>query len=694
MHHRKLLIGVLSASTFLSTPALAEGKLQLNEITVKAPPPASSAVNSYDLDYFIPSYSYSDGGDYLRTVPGVSSGRFGGHGLEPFIRGQSKNQINIIAEDAYTFGGCPNRMDTPAAYLDMDSYDTITVTKGYQSVLNGPGAAGGAVILERSAPDLPEEYTISGDISAGFDSNSSTWNAGARALGGNKDAYIRAHTSYKDGDNYEDGDGDEVRSAFEQTTAGVTIGVTPENTHFFLSYDFHRIEDALFPGAGMDSPMSEAKTFRAGFERDFDDGTIRRLDASVYGSLVDHVMDNYSLRPVGAMLRRVDSTSNTHGGKLKTDFAVGDQIIKTSIEYRRSVQDADRFQGMAVNNVNSLQAVMWPDISADEIGIAAETTFDLTETDRLVVGGRYDYVNVGYGRADQVAAVTGFSANDIYKQFYGYGAEEKSEHNFGGLLRYEHDFSEGVTFFTGISRAVRTADATERGLANYMVMMGNNLSWVGNPNIDPEQHHQLDLGVMVEKQSWNLGVSAYVNHVNDYILRDSARGQAGILVNATGADIYRNVNALLSGFELQGGWNITQNLRFEGDATYTYGQNLDDNMALAQIPALQGSLNLFWQAHDYVEIGSTMRWATKQNRVDTDSTTGTGRDVGQTSGYAVFDVSATVTKLDPLSVTVGVSNLFDQTYANHLNRSNISDPTEIQVNEPGRSFYIRAKMPF
>ncbi len=694
MKHSRLLIGVLCASTALTAPACAVENLMLDEIIVTAPRSTSPAVESYDTDYFIPSYSYSDGGDYLRFVPGITSGRFGGHGLEPFIRGQSQNQLNIIAEDAYTFGGCPNRMDGPAAYLDIESYDRILVTKGYQTVLNGPGATGGSIILKRDVRELGEEFSVSGDVSSGFDGNGSTWNAGARVLAGTTDAYVRAHSSYKNGGDYEDGDGDEVRSSFEQTTGGVAIGVTPEDTHFFLSYDFHRIDDALFPGAGMDSPMSEAQTFRAGFEKDFEDGLVRKFDTSFYGSLVDHVMDNYSLRPAGAMFRKVESQSNTYGAKMKTDLDLGGQIIKTSLEYRRNIRDADRLQGMAANNVNMLQAVMWPDISADEIGLAVETTFNLGSEDRLIVGGRYDYVNVGYGRADQVAGVTGLSANDVYNLFYGYGAEQKSEHNFGGLLRYEHDFSEGVTFFTGVSRAVRTADATERGLANYMVMMGDNRSWVGNPNIDPEQHHQLDFGVKIEQKNWDFGASAYVNHVDDYILRDSARGQAGILLNAPNADVYRNVNALLSGFELQGGWNITPALRVEGDATYTYGQNLDEDMALAQIPALQGSVNVFWQAHDYVEIGSTMRWATKQSRVDTDPTTGTGRDVRKTSGYAVFDVSATVTKLDPLSVTVGVSNLFDETYASHLNRSNISDPTEIQVNEPGRSFYIRAKMPF
>ncbi len=695
MHSSKLLLGVLCASTILSGAANAEEKTRLDEVVITAPAPSLPTINSYDPNAHTPSYSFSDGADYLQSIPGITAGRFGGHGLEPFIRGQSQNQLNIIADDSFTFGGCPNRMDPPSAYLDIDTYDTITVTKGYQSVLNGPGAAGGAVILERQAPKLESDYSISGDLTSGYDSNSGAWNAGARALGGNDQAYVRAHASMKDASNYEDGDGDEVRSAFEERTAGLTLGFTPgDDRHIYFSYDLYRIEDALFPGAGMDSPLSDNQSFRAGYEQNFDSGLVRAIDLSAYASLVDHEMDNYSLRPAGMMLRRVDSESNTYGGKAKADLALGEQIVKTTIEYRRNNRDADRFQGMSANNVNSLQSVMWPDITADEIGLAAETTYDLSESSRLTAGGRYDYVNVDYGRADQVAAATGLSANDVYSQFYGYGASEQTEHNLGGLLRYEHDVSDGVTVFSGISRAVRTADATERGLANYKVMKGNNRSWVGNPNIDPEKHHQFDIGFTKDAKQWNFGASAYVNHVSDFILRDSARGQAGILLNAPNADVYRNVDALLTGFELNGAWDITPTLRLTGDATYTYGDNLDDDIALAQIPPLQGTLGMAWQAHEHVALGTNMRWAMQQTRVDTDPTTGTGRDVGETDGYAVFDVNATVTKLEPLSLTVGVSNLFDQTYANHLNRSNISDPTEIQVNEPGRSFYVQARLPF
>ncbi len=77
----------------------------------------------------------SDGGELLRNIPGISGIRQGGRGIDPIIRGQSNNRLNILLDGAYVHGGCPNRMDPPTAYSSMNSYDNIIVIKGSQSVV-------------------------------------------------------------------------------------------------------------------------------------------------------------------------------------------------------------------------------------------------------------------------------------------------------------------------------------------------------------------------------------------------------------------------------------------------------------------------------------------------------------------------------------------------------------------------------
>jgi iron complex outermembrane receptor protein len=68
--------------------------------------------------------------------------------------------------------------------------------------------------------------------------------------------------------------------------------------------------------------------------------------------------------------------------------------------------------------------------------------------------------------------------------------------------------------------------------------------------------------------------------------------------------------------------------------------------------------------------------------------------VGETPGWVTLDLQVTVELVKPFRVQAGVTNLLDAEYANHLNRANAFDPTSVQVNEPGQSFYLRVVASF
>ncbi|MGD8796006.1 MAG: TonB-dependent receptor plug domain-containing protein, partial [Thiohalophilus sp.] len=93
-----------------------------------------------------------DGGEWLSRTPGVAGVKMGSHGIDPVIRGQKQNQLNVLLDGAYVFGGCPNRMDPPSAYASTATYDQLTVIKGVESLLYGSGGSGGTVLFERQDP--------------------------------------------------------------------------------------------------------------------------------------------------------------------------------------------------------------------------------------------------------------------------------------------------------------------------------------------------------------------------------------------------------------------------------------------------------------------------------------------------------------------------------------------------------------
>lgn len=682
----------LAVAFTISTPVSADNETHsiphAPEVLVEAsaePEPAQQVVTP-DMINASPA---RDAGEFLARLRGVSAGRMGGHGSEISIRGQSEDRIAVIGDGAYVFGACPNRMDPPSSAMLLMSGDRITVRRGYQSVLDGPPAPAGTIRMERADPaDMAAGF--SGRIESGIESNGAQRFATMQARGVAEDGYVRAFATARRAGNYKDGDGRDVRSAFEQYGGGLETGWRyGAGSVLSASVETDRVEDTLFAGAGMDSPWTATDTYRLALDHNIDgQGALRRIKANVYGSFVDHVMDNYSLRTPSAMVMRTDAESNTMGGRFAGEFSFSAAMLTLGVDHRSNNRDAVSRMSMGVIPPTSISGYTWPDVEIRDTGIFAESETSLTERTALTAGARVDLVAVSAGKADLLPAGMGaLTARQLYAAYYGVSDTDRNETNLSGLLRVTHDFG-SFAGWLGVSRAVRTADATERGIARAS---GAN-SWVGNPGLQPEKHHQIDLGIEMRRTRWSASTGVWHDNVSDFISRDTARGQPGVLM-ANGASIFRNVDAELTGLDLEGVWNFAPGWRLGGDATYTYGRNVTDDRPLYQIPPLEGTFEFAYEVPDW-SAGIRTRWAVKQTHADTNPLAGSGLDVRETPGYAVVDLFASRKVFGSVEFRGGVANLLDATYASHLSRSNGFDPAVVQVNEPGRSFYIQASLDF
>ena len=651
-----------------SAPAAISLDPILVEGTVFADGPMSTMLDPRDTQ----GSPAKDGGALMRAAPGVTSGRMGGHGLELVIRGQQQNQLNIIDAGSFTYGACPNRMDPPTAMASFNRADRVVIEKGYASVTHGPGGSGGTVRLERDAPDLDGEDRLTGRVTGGVSSNGGGQDMALRyTMDLGKGVYTQGSAEVTSAGNYEDGSGRTVRSAFDQKSAGLTLGYVGQNSELAFDAEYDLAEDILFPGAGMDSPFDETITYRLRGGVDVDMGALTRVEGTLYHSAVDHVMDNYSLRPVGGMAMRTPATSDTTGGKLEARLSFGATEAKLGVDFQSNTREATVFGGppaaigrIEANDPALLRFRIWPDVTIAQTGLYFESETDLTNATALTLGLRYDHVKAKADTAG-VPTAAGVTPNMMYAAQYGTTfATARTEDNIGGLVRLEHALNDDTLIFAGLSRSVRTADATERAIAR--------MGWVGNPDIDPEKHHQLDVGVQMDRGAWYLDANAYVDWVDDYILRDQ--------FSVAGVTTYRNVSAQLAGIEIAAGWEH-RGWEIWGDATYTYGENTTDNRAIAQIPPLHGQVSVAY-GQDRWRTGARVNWATEQDRIDI------SRDPGTTSGYATLDLFGSYDLTDDVVLLAGIDNVTDKTYANHLSRANIFDPTVTQVNEPGRTLYI------
>lgn len=625
--------------------------------------------------------------DSLRDLLGVSGSRMGGHGTDVSIRGQSQTRLNILLDGAYVHGGCPNRMDPPTSYAHTGNYEEITVIRGAQTLEYGGGGSGGTILFERVTERFDGAERMRGQGEAGYRGNSDTADLGIDVAAGSEQGFARFIGSYTDGNNYDDGDGKEVRAAYNERNGTVILGYTPSAaTRAELSYEKQETRDLLFPGAGMDSPLADNDTVRLKVESADVGGPFNKVKAEVYRSEVEHVMDNYTLRQLTAAAKmRAPSTSDTTGGRIVGELTSGYGEWKVGIDTQRNDRDAQRFNDTA----GVLNSVMWPGVEIDQTGVFAELKHALAADSRVIGGLRYDYVTSDAGRADLNPPGGPRSPNELYALVYGSKAKKTTDHNLGGLLRYEQDLANGLgTVYAGFSRTIRTPDATERFMASNGAGTAMMPHWVGNPDLDSEKHHQLEVGAMLRGEGWDSEISVYYNDVSDYVLQD--RNSAGT------ARIYRNIDATLIGGEARIGYRFTPNLKGELGLAYVHAENDTDDRAIAQTPPLEGLASLTYM-QDNMTAGAQVRAAAKQTRVDTTSSSGTagqGLDLGETSGWAVLDLYGGYEVSDAVTIKVGVDNIFDKRYAQHLNRVDASSGNQFQVNEPGRSAWLKLTATF
>src|SRR5690606_41403776 len=104
--------------------------------------------------------------------------------------------------------------------------DSVPILKGPQSVKHASGSSAGTVMFERAKPDFSTN-PLQGYVSllgGSFGRNDQV----AQILAGGDQGYIRLNGTRSDADNYEDGDGNEVHSAYTRWSRSPQLGGTPD----------------------------------------------------------------------------------------------------------------------------------------------------------------------------------------------------------------------------------------------------------------------------------------------------------------------------------------------------------------------------------------------------------------------------------------------------------------------------------
>jgi iron complex outermembrane receptor protein len=600
-----------------------------------------------------------DGADFLKTIAGFAVTRKAGTDGDPIFRGMPGSRLNILVDGASVLGGCNGRMDAPTAYIFPETYDRLTVIKGPQSVRHGPGTSAATVLFERHVERFDEPgYRAQGSVvlgSAGRHDEVADLRLG-RPVG-----YLQFNATNSQADDYADGDGHEVHSAYRRYSAGAAIGWTPD--------EHTRLELALTHSDGRaayaDRAMDGTKFLRHGFDLSFG-----RIEARVYASSVDHVMDDQQLRQPG-MMGYANPRRFTSGARASTTLRTFERgSLEIGIDAQTNRHDARSAPASGSYTPYS------DDARFAQQGGFAEWTQPLRAGHSLIGGYRIDRWHAEDERL-MLKGMMGPRPNPT-------AGHTRNEWRHSGFARIESQPAEiPVTLYAGLGHAERFPDYWEAIAKESMTGAS------AFDSLRSERTTQVDAGLVYHKARATLSLALFANRVSDYILIDYASP-----MKRNGAA--RNVDAASHGGELGLEYPLDRHWSLEGSLAYVHGENRSDDRPLPQIPPLDARFGLNY-ARDAWSAGFLVRGVAAQNRYDLDRGSIVGKDLGPAPGFAVLSLNGGWRISETLQLAAGIDNLLDRNYAEFVSRAGgngmggaIAGYVQTtRVNEPGRTLWLR-----
>ncbi|EMK0760081.1 TonB-dependent copper receptor [Acinetobacter baumannii] len=619
----------------------------------------------------------TDGADYLQSIMGFNSIQSGGTNGDVTFRGMFGSRIKILTDGTENLGACPNRMDAPTSYISPESYDRISVIKGPQTVQYANTGSAATVLFERQPEKLTSEKPYRGQASVLLGSYGRIDHNVEAAIGDEK-KYIRLNANRSESNSYQDGDGNTVPSAWKKWNADVALGFTPDENTWVELTGGKSDGESLYAGRSMDGSQFARESLGLRFEKKNITDVIKKIEGQVNYSYNDHIMDNFSLRQ--PELKHDHETHEMYLDKsamqvtrrtLNSRLAMTTEWNKWSLITGIDSQFNKHGGSMSSRKMNMPFS---QDMRFQSYGAFGELGYQWSENSKLVTGARLDQVKI-----------------DALKLNV-----DRSETLPSAFIRLENQHPEhDAKSYIGLGYVERVPDywelfSTAHGNSGMLKPTFNDL--------DTEKTLQLDMGYQQQHGALNTWASAYVGLINDYILMSyhnhptSGEHDHGSSFSA-GA---KNVDATIAGAEAGIGYQFTDHIQADLSAMYAWGKNTTDDKPLPQISPLEGRLNIRYVADKY-NLGLLWRAVAEQSRVSLHQGNIVGYDLKPSKGFSTLSLNGSYNLRKDIDVSVGIDNVFDKTYTEHLNKAGSAGfgfASEEQFNNIGRNYWVRMSMKF
>jgi len=566
----------------------------------------------------------------LSSEPGLASTSMGPATARPVIRGMSGDRV-LMLEDGARVGDVSNTGSDHATALDPTSARRIEVVRGPGALLYGSNALGGVINVIRDEVPSSVPHHLTG--SATLQTQSVNGGAAASASGTMPLAEripLRVEGTFRTSQDLKTPVGSLENTAGDTWSAGVGSAWVGDGGFIGAAVRAYRNDYGIpggFEGGHEEGVRIEMERASTKFRARMDDAPGLFESVELDGTYTWYRHTEIEPPDILGTFFKLQTASGDvlarHGawGPFSSG-AVGVRGSWEAFEFAGSLQTPDSRRTTAAGYVVE-------EIDLDPFLIEA--------------GLRYDWV-----RASPLEEDLDASIGPIEERTFN-----AASGSLGVLLRAGAGFTVG----TSISRAFRTPDINE--LFSEGPHLAAYVYEVGNPSLGTEVGTGVDLFVRFASDRVRAEVTGFYNDMAGYVYGEETGNLSPTLL-----PIYQfqSNDASLRGAEAGLDANVAGGFTLGGTVSYVRGAIEPDDTPLPLMPPLNGRLFLEYDRPSWFARAES-ELAAKQDRI--------GEFETETPGYTVFHASAglRLTVMGRLNVlTIGVQNLTDEEYRNHLSR--------------------------
>jgi len=649
----------------------------LGQIIVTARAPNGVGVGTETLGQeAIYAFNRNSLDDAASLIPGVTTSNTGGSRNERliFVRGFDRFQVPLSIDGIRVYLPADNRLDY-GRFLTPDIAE-IQVAKGYVSVLDGPGALGGAINLVTRKPTKALEAEVRStagldrgtdyagynvfallgtrqdrfylqgsyarnvvdhwDLAGGFDPTVNE-NGGARDLSGTRDWRVNVKAGFTPNSTDEYAISYTRQEGRKNAPLHVTDDFIPplvpgSPTPRYWSWPYWNIDSVYFLST---TALGDKATLKTRAYRNTFDNLLRSFDDSTHRTqTLGRAFNSYY-------------EDEAYGGSAELDVALTPaDRFSIAAHYRRD-KHVEFQQGFPSGFTEPRQ-----DNVEDTYSIAAENALVFSPQLLLTTGVSYDW------RQLHKAEEYGVPASGGAARLFRYTIANADAVNWQGKLEWTP--AESTSIHASVSRRARFPTIFER----FSTQFGTAAS---NPGLDPERATNWEVGGTRRFGGISVEAAAFYSDIDNAIV--SIRPAAA----PAGTSQRQNLgDGRYYGVELSVNARITPTLTVGGNYGYVHrdfdikagpGAVMPLAFALTDVPGHKGFMFVDWSPFPRLHVIPSVEAASKRTTLA--STTPTPPGVPfyyRTGAYAQANIRVDYELVRGVDVGVGARNLFDDNY--------------------------------